>query len=99
MGPRYRQVFISDYTYFQREALAYTKTAAFQEDMKLRPHVERIIAAVTRYNGARRAEAYGLDNADFQLKMCAMAYNLKRWHTLTKEKEKAQRYKPPDPAA
>lgn len=95
----YRQVFISDYTYFQREALAYTKTAAFQEDMKLRPHVERIIAAVTRYNGARRAEAYGLDNADFQLKMCAMAYNLKRWHTLAKEKEKAQRYKPPDPAA
>lgn len=43
--------------------------------MKLRPHVERIIAAVTRYNGARRAEAFGLDNADFQLKMCAMAYN------------------------
>lgn len=95
----YRQVFISDYTYFQRNALAYTKTAAFQEDMKLRPHVERVIAAVTRYNGARRAEAYGLDNADFQLKMCAMAYNLKRWHTLTKEREKAQRYKPPDPAA
>jgi len=93
----YRQVFISDYTYFQREALAYTKTTAFQEDMKLRPHVERIIAAVTRYNGARRAEAYGLDNADFQLKMCAMAYNLKRWHALAKEKEKAQRYKPPDP--
>ncbi|MFM6175388.1 MAG: transposase [Sphaerospermopsis kisseleviana] len=95
----YRQVFISDYTYFQRKALAYTKTAAFQEDMKLRPHVERIIAAVTRYNGARRAVAYGLDNADFQLKMCAMAYNLKRWHTLVKEKEKAQRYKPPDPTA
>jgi len=95
----YRQVFISDYTYFQRTALAYTKTAAFQEDMQIRPHVERIIAGLTRYNGARRAEAYGLDNADFQLKMCAMAYNLKRWHTLVKEKEKAQRYKPPDPAA
>ena len=66
--------------------------------MKLRPHVERIIAILTRYNGARRA-AYGLDNADFQRKMCAMAYNLKRWHTLVKAKEKAQRYQPPDPAA
>jgi hypothetical protein len=40
VGPRYRQVFISGYTYFQpfgeltssREALAYTKTAAFQSD-------------------------------------------------------------------
>ena len=67
--------------------------------MKLRPNVERIIAAVTRYNGARRADAYGMDNADFQLKMNAMAYNLKRWHALVKEKEKAQRYQPPDPAA
>jgi len=96
---RSRSVFISDYVYFQRDALAYTKTAAFQDDMKLRPHVERIIAGLTRYNGARRADAYGLDNADFQLKMCAMAYNLKRWHTLTKERAKAQRYQPADPAA
>ena len=50
-------------------------------------------------NGARRAKATGLDSADFQRKMCAMAYNLKRWHTLVKAKEKAQRYQPPDPAA
>jgi hypothetical protein len=33
--------------------------------------------------------------ADFQLKMAAMAYNLKRWHTLTTAEEKAHRYKPP----
>ncbi len=92
---KYRQVFISSYAYFQRDALAYTKTAAFLADMQLRPHVERIIAALTRYNGARRAVAYGMDQADFQLKMCAMAYNLKRWHKLTLEKQKAQCYRPP----
>lgn len=92
---QYRQVFISSYAYFQRNALAYTKTAAFLADMKLRPHVERIIAALTRYNGARRAVAYGMDQADFQLKLCAMAYNLKRWHKLTRDQQKAQRYHPP----
>lgn len=92
---RYRQVFISHYTYFQRAAIAYTPSDAFLADMKLRPAVERIIAALVRYNGARRATAYGLAAADFQLKMAAVAYNLKRWHTLTKAKEKAQRAKPP----
>lgn len=90
-----RQVFISEHRYFQQQALDYTKTAAFLADMRLRPHVERIIAALTRYNGARRADAYGMDQADFQLKMCAMAYNLKRWHKLTLEQQKAQRYRPP----
>jgi IS5 family transposase len=92
---KYRQVFISHYTYFQRAAIAYTTTDAFRADMKLRPAVERIIAALVRYNGARRATAYGLAAADFQLKMAAVAYNLKRWHTLTKAKEQAQRSKPP----
>lgn len=91
----FRQVFISDYVYCQRQALAYTKTAAFLVDMKLRPQVERIIAILTRYNGARRAVADGMANADFQLKMCAMAYNLKRWHKLTLAHQKAQRYHPP----
>jgi len=31
--------------------------------------------------------------------MNAMAYNLKRWHTLTKARANAQRFKPPDRAA
>jgi hypothetical protein len=93
----YRQVFISDYRYQQRQALAYTTTQAFQKDMALRPHIERIIAALTRYNGARTAKAYGLPNADYQAKMSAMAFNLKRWHTLTLEQEDKHRYRaPPD---
>lgn len=92
---QYRQVFISHYLYFQRAAIAYTKTEAFLADMKLRHTVERIIAALVRYNGARRADAFGRENADFQLKMNAMAYNLKRWHRLTTLKENALRDKPP----
>ncbi len=91
----YRQVFISDYVYTQRAALAYTKTAAFRADMQLRPHIERIIAILTRYHAARRATAYGLANADFQLKLAAVGFNLKRWHTLHNERSKPKRPKPP----
>ena len=91
----YRQVFVSDYRYEQRQALAYLDTDAFQQDMKLRPTIEPTIAALVRYNGARQATGYGLAHADFQLKMAAMAFNLKRWHALHLAIQKAQRYKPP----
>jgi IS5 family transposase len=91
----FRQVFISAYRYEQRKALAYLTTDAFAQDIKLRPLIERTIAALVRYNGARQATGYGLDNADFQLKMAAMAFNLKRWHALHLAQQKAQRYKPP----
>jgi len=95
---RYRQVFLSDYVYTQRNALAYTKTAAFQADMQLRPLIERIIACLTRYHGARRATAYGLANADFQLKLAAVGFNLKRWHTLHLARRKPKRPQPPPDA-
>lgn len=95
---RYRQVFISDYRYQQRQALAYIGTDAYKQDMKLRPHIERIIAALVRYNGARRAKARGLANADFQARMAACAFNLKRWAKLQQQEEKdaRRRAKPPD---
>ena len=92
-----RQVFINDHRYFQLDALAYTKTAAFEVDMKTRSNIERIIAGVTRYNDARHARGYGVDNADFQVKMAATAYNLKRWHKIVLDREKAQRYQPSTP--
>lgn len=91
---RYRQVFISNYRYYQLHALEYTKSTAFAVDMKTRSHIERIIAGVTRYNDARHARGYGVENADFQVKMAATAYNLKRWHTIMLERKKAQRYQP-----
>jgi len=90
----HRQVFISDYVREQRAAIAYAKTDEFKQEMKLRPHIERIIAGLVRYNGAREAESYGLDRADYQVKMAAMAYNLKRWAVLTRQKERERRNSP-----
>jgi IS5 family transposase len=74
-----RHVFISDYRAEYEAALAYSQTEDFKLDMQLRPQVERVIAGIVRYNGGRRARRRGQDNADFQAKMNATAYNIKRW--------------------
>ena len=87
LGPRAkRQVFISDYRAQVEAARTYNQTAEFKADMKLRPLVERIIAGLVRYNGARRACRRGLLPADFQMKMCATAFNLKTCLRLLKER-------------
>jgi IS5 family transposase len=77
-----RQVFISDYRPLLDAARTYNQTDDFKTDMKLRPIIEQIIAGLTRYNGARRARSRGNDKADFQVKMNAMAFNIKRWMSL-----------------
>ena len=89
-----RNFFINDYGYYQRKALAYLRTDAFQQDMRLRPAIERIIACLVRYHGARHATGYGLANADYQAHMAAMAFNLKTWAKLTNEKRKPKRTRP-----
>ena len=99
-GPKptsYRQVFISHYRAQQRTAILYTKSPAFVEDMKFRASIERIIAALVRYNDARHAHGRGLANADFQMQMAATAYNLKKWHKLTLDAERATHYRPGEP--
>jgi len=93
----YRQVFISRYQSQQRSAIAYMKTDAFQADMQLRPHIERIIACLVRHNGARETQGFGLARADFQVKMAATAYNLKHWLVLLLERERAQRVQAASP--
>ncbi len=92
----YRQVFISTYRDLQRSAILYTKTEAFKTDMQFRSTIEGKIAALVRYNDARQAHAYGLQKADFQVRMAAVAFNLKKWHKLTLEQEKAAHYVVPD---
>lgn len=86
-----RTVTISDYREARLVAEAYNQTTAFRADLKLRPQVERVIAGLVRYNGARRARFRGLKKVDFQMKMCAMAYNAKRWV------QKRKRKRPPKP--
>ncbi|MCB9137264.1 MAG: transposase [Caldilineaceae bacterium] len=81
------------YAYNQRAAIAYTRTDTFKEEMKTRAFIERIIAALVRYNGVRQAEDYGLECVDYQAKMAAIAYNLKRWAAMQRVEERAQKVK------
>jgi hypothetical protein len=85
----FRNVFVSNYREILAEAEAYNQTDAFKEKMKLRPRIERVIAEMTRYNGARRAHSQGTMHADFQTKMCATAYNLKLWVRRVQAADKA----------
>ncbi|MEZ4644789.1 MAG: transposase, partial [Chloroflexota bacterium] len=101
----YKTVFISDY-YAELERLrVYSQTEAFKEDMKLRPHIERIIAGLVLHNDARHARFRGLEKAGFQAHMCATAYNLKRWvsrlveERLNKPPRKRRRCGAPQPVA
>ncbi len=81
-----RHVFISDHRHLLEQAHAYNQTDAFKADMKLRPHVERVIAILVRHNGGRRARRRGKKKADFQAKMNATALNIKRWLRLLAER-------------
>jgi hypothetical protein len=88
----HKTIFISDYRAEWEQLKAYSQTEAFKADMKLRPQIERIIAGLVLHNDARRARFRGLEKVGFQARMCATAYNLKRWVTLQAER---QQNKPP----
>jgi hypothetical protein len=74
-----RQVSISAYRAEVDAARRYAATESFTADRRQRATVERIIAALVRYNGARQARRRGVLKTDFQMKMAATAYNLKKW--------------------
>ena len=74
-----RRVFISTYQEEIRQAKEYNQLPIFQEEMKLRPLVERMIFVLTNYDGARNARGRGIQRADFQAKMCGAARNLRTW--------------------
>jgi IS5 family transposase len=74
-----RQVFISDHRSALAKARTYALTDAFQEDLKLRSTVERIIANLVRYHGARYARRRRRSRSDFQAKMNATAFNIRQW--------------------
>jgi IS5 family transposase len=92
-GPRsMRQVFISDYRTQVEAAQSYNQTKEYQRDHKLRQRIERVVAELVRYNGARRCRRIGLGPADWQAKMAATAYNLKWW---MRRVARAQAHAPP----
>ncbi len=76
---RMRQVFISDHRSMLASARTYAQTPAFLEDLKLRAIIERIIANLVRYHGARYARRRGRPKCDYQARMNAMAFNIRQW--------------------
>ncbi len=87
-----KSIFISAYQAAWERLRAYSQTAEFKQDMKLRPQVERIIAILVLHQDARRARFRGQAKVGFQARMCATAYNLKRWVALRRQQ---QQNKPP----
>jgi hypothetical protein len=87
----YRQWFISDHQSHLLKAYEYAATDAFKADMKARSQIERIIAALVLHNGARHARFRGLVKVNFQMKMCATVFNLKRWLNLSDPNYKTRR--------
>lgn len=90
---KHKSVFISAYRAEWDRLVDYSQTDDFKLAMKLRPQVERLIAGLVLHNGARRARFRGLVKVDFQAKMCATAYNLKRWAALLSGKGHKKRRK------
>ena len=82
----HRVVYISDFRSYVDAAVAYNQSEAYKTDRKRRPLIEQTIAHLVRYNGARHARRRGKRSADFQAKMCAMAFNLKRWMRLVSDR-------------
>jgi hypothetical protein len=80
---RYRQFFVSVHHEPLLKAVAYAQMEEFKLDMKLRPQIERVIAGLVLHCGARHAIFRGLEKVDYQAKMCATVYNLKRWLNLS----------------
>jgi len=96
----HRTVFISDYALLYEPELAYLDTPDAQADFSFRANIERHIAGLTLHNGARHAQSIGLPKVNFQLNMAATAYNLKRWHVLTREQERqGHKERPPCPTS
>jgi IS5 family transposase len=76
---RMRQVFISDHRSTLARARTYAQTPAFLEDLRQRATIERLIANLVRYHGARHARRRGRSWCDYQAKMSAMAFNIRQW--------------------
>jgi hypothetical protein len=74
---RYRTVFISDYRRIADRLRTFAQQPLYRFLLRDRSNIERIIAGLVRYNDARVARRCGLAAADFQVKMSAMAFNVK----------------------
>jgi transposase len=83
-----RNVFISFYRDQVEAARDFNQSDTFKQGIKKRMNIERLIYCLTHIYGSRKAHAYGLKRADYQLKMQAAAFNLRQ---LVREMDKKQR--------
>ena len=88
-----RTSFVSDYREHMADARAYNLTDKFREEIKKRPIIERHIAGLVRYNGAREAIFTGTKKVDYQMKMAGTCFNLKRWVSRLAKEGKSKREK------
>ncbi|GAB4579536.1 MAG: hypothetical protein Fur0022_22740 [Anaerolineales bacterium] len=74
-------VFTGIRTYRQEvlDAQTYNQTETFKTEMQQRPLIERIVFELTHCYGARGCLGRERQNADWQAKMAAVAYNLNLW--------------------
>jgi len=88
-----RNFFVSRHMAFLLALLRYSRTKAFAADMKKRPRIELVIAHLVLFHGARQARFRGTAKVDYQLKMAAMAYNVK-WYLNRRRRQGQHRTTP-----
>ncbi len=74
-----RDVFLSDYHAYLRQALWFNETPLGKRILRERWHIEPEIAFLVRYDGCRQARRVGRAAAEFQLYQAAAARNLRKW--------------------
>jgi len=74
----HRTVSISKEYEIQQEAIRYSKTEEYKEDMKVRAHIEPKQAEMKRFHKLKRAIYRGLERVNIQAIYTAIVVNLKR---------------------
>ncbi|MCP4612177.1 MAG: transposase [Planctomycetes bacterium] len=76
---RARNVSVSDYEPFFREAAGYNKTDEYKDDMKRRAGHERKNCEMKKKHGMERAKYWGISKVRIQAYLTAMTVNIKRF--------------------
>lgn len=78
----FRTVSISKDYLIQQDAIEYSKTKEYKEDMTIRAHIEPKQAEMKRFHGLKRAFYRGLEKVNIQAIYTAIVVDLKRMVTL-----------------
>jgi hypothetical protein len=93
-----RDVFISDYHAYLRQAEWFNETTLGKQILHDRWKIEPEIAFLVRYDGGRQARRVGLKAAEFQLYQAAAARNLRTWMTRRRKRTQTAQTAAPAPS-